>query len=511
MKYISKILFLILFSKINLSFGQDSISKSNQNNWNENIKLSGYFQFQYHYTNHTDSVRLHSMSAGSFDRFNNNKFTIRRSRFRLDYDNHSYAKAALSFDITEKGFIHKDAWLSLTETKYNAFHLNMGLFAMPFGHEIELQSMEREAPERSRIIQHLFPGIRDLGANVRFELPKEHKLSFLRLDGGIYHGTRGNIESDNSKDFNGRIQINNPLKNDFINFSLGYSHYRGNVMHQYDIDGNVSNYHYVFRMLDTTIMVDDKPRDVSIMFQDYLPNQLDSIIRDPNSSIARATYNTLIPRNYQAISGTINLNLKTKSFTLGKTKIRAEYIWGTQVSQEPTLADPYVFTSKSPTGPVQSVTWPKFDSPQPYNPAYVGLNVKPSHSFIRDFRGGYLCIDQQIGKTGHHLYYRYDFYNPNTQIAGEDINLNIENSEGVPVGSTGLSVADVTFRTHGIGYRYEATDKLSFTLFYEKPINEITNLQPLSSTQINNGKFPHTGYLTDIKDDIFTIRIQLIF
>lgn len=490
------------------SYGQDTIASQN---WHDKIKFTGYFQFQYHYTNHVDSVRLHSMSAGDFERFNNNKFAIRRSRFRLEYDNHHYATAALSFDITEKGFIHKDAWLRLKEPILNAGSVALGLFAMPFGQEIELQSMDREAPERSRVIQHLFPGIRDLGANFRFELPEENKLSFLRLDAGIYHGTRGNIESDNAKDFNGRVLINNPLKNDFFNFSLGYSHYNGKVLHQYDIDGNASNYHYVFEMLDTTITIDDEPRDVSIMFQDYLPNELDSVIRDEDGGIASATFSRLIPRSYNAVSGTIDLNLKTDKFTFGKTKIRGEYIWGTQVSREPTLADPYVFSSESPTGPVQSVTWPKFDSPQPYNPAYVGLNVKPAHTFIRNFNGGYVYVDQQIGKTGHHLLYRYDYYNPNTRISGEDIRLNIEDNAGNPVGSTGLSVADVTFQTHGFGYRYQANENLSFTLFYEKPINEITALEPLSSNQINNGKFPHTGFLEDIKDDVFTLRIQYIF
>lgn len=499
---------IVLLNFISVFSQTDTISK---NNFSDNIKLTGYFQFQYHYTNHVDSVRLHSMSAGDFERFNNNKFAIRRSRFRLEYDNRDYAEAALSFDITEKGFIHKDAWLRLTEPIFNTGSLSLGLFAMPFGQEIELQSMEREVPERSRVIQHLFPGIRDLGINFSLELPEVKKLSFLRLDAGIYHGTRGNIESDNAKDFNGRLLIDNPLKNDFINFSLGYSHYRGNVLHQYDIDGNASNYHYVFEMLDTTVNINGEDRSVSIMFQDYLPNQLDSVIRDEEAGHAMATFSRLIPRSYQSVSGTIDLNLKTKNFTFGKTKIRGEYIWGTQISREPTLADPYVFTSESPTGPVQSVTWPKFDSPQPYNPAYVGLNVKPAHTFIRSFNGGYLYLDQQIGNTGHHLIYRYDYYNPNTRISGEDIQLNILDDDGNPVGSTGLSVADVTFKTHGFGYRYQANENLSFTVFWESPRNEITSLEPLSANQINNGKFPHTGFLNEVKDDVFTFRIQYIF
>jgi len=505
-----KIVLLLFFILIYLaSLSQTDSLKSA--NWYDHINLEGYFQFQFHYTNHVDSVKLHSMTAGDFNRFNNNKFAIRRSRFRLHYDNHKYVESALSFDITEKGIKHKDAWLKINENWLNTASLSMGMFAMPFGQELDLQSMEREAPERSRVVQHLFPSIRDVGVNLNFQLPETNPLSFIKVDAGIYHGTRGNIESDNAKDFNGRFLIDTPLKNEFFNFSVGYSYYRGSVGHQYDIDGNASNYHYVFEMLDTVLNVNGQDREVSIMFQDYLPDALDSVIRDETNGYAMATYARLIPRNYQSMSGVIDLNLKTKKVNIGKTKIRAEYIWGKQVSKEPTLANPYVFSSESPTGPVQSVTWPKYDSPQPYNPAYVGLNVKPAHTFVRSFNGGYFYIDQQIGKTGHHLIYRYDFYDPNIHIAGEDIQLNIEDDQGNIMGSTGLSVADVAFQTHGLGYRYNANDNLSVTVFWENPINETTSLNPLSANQINNGKFPHTGFLEDIRDDVLTIRVQYIF
>jgi hypothetical protein len=501
---------IVLFLLIVASQTLYSQSDSTQNKWYDNFKLTGYFQFQYHYSDKDDSVSLHSISAGDFSRFNNNKFMVRRSRIRVEYEK-SFAASALSFDVTERGILIKDAWLKLKENKWNAIQLSTGVFALPFGHEIELQSMDRETPERSRVIQTIFPGIRDIGAAIQFRLPENNSLHFLQLDAGIFHGTHGNIESDNAKDFVTRLKIDRPLKNDFFNFSLAYSNYYGRVNHQYDIDGSISNYHYIYRTIDTTFLIDGAEQTQTIMFQDYLPNELDELIRDSVNPITPATHNTYVTRKYHAISGQIDLDLKIKKRKIGKTTIRGEYIWGDQVSQEGTLGNPYVFTSQSPTGPFMSVTWPKFDSPQPYNPAGIGMHLKPSHTFVREFMGLYVYLDQQIGNTGHHFVYKYDFYDPNTRVKGEQIRLNILDNQGLPFGSTGLSPADIAYTTHGFGYRYVFNENLSIMAYYEKPINEITQLEPLSSTQINLGKFPSPGFLTDIKDDVITFRIQYIF
>lgn len=497
---------LLLFVAITL-ISQDS---ENERKWYDDIKFTGYYQFQYHFTDKPDSLSLHSMTAGTFNRFNNNKFTVRRSRLRLEYDR-SFATSALSFDITERGFRIKDAWLALEEQKWNAFKLHLGVFALPFGHEIELQSLERETPERSRVIQTLFPGIRDIGASFTFRMPEKSPYHFIQLDAGIFHGTHGNLESDDRKDYTGRLKLHSPFKKEWIDFSVAYSHYYGQVRHQYDIDGSISNYHYIFNVIDTTITINDRQENHIILFQDYFPSELNEIIRDSVNPISPATYSRYVPRKYHSVSTEIKLDFKVKEKKIGKTILRGEYVWGQQVSQEGTLGNPYVFTSESPTGPYMSVTWPKFDSPQPYNPAGIGMHIKPSHTFVRQFRGMYIYWDQQIANTKHHFVYKYDFYDPNTQVAGEQIRLVLNDENGVPYGSTGLSSADVAYTTHGFGYRYVHNERLSLMLYYERPRNEITSIEPLGSAQINLGKFPSTGFLEDVKDDVFTLRIQYIF
>jgi hypothetical protein len=81
-------------------------------------------------------------------------------------------------------------------------------------------------------------------------------------------------------------------------------------------------------------------------------------------------------------------------------------------------------------------------------------------------------IDQEIGKSGHHIGYRMDYYDPNTDVKGEEIGIVLKDSDGNFLGSSGLSVADVAFTTHLFTYRYVVNESLSFMLTYELPINE---------------------------------------
>jgi hypothetical protein len=401
----------------------------------------------------------------------------------------------------------KDSWLAIKDPKWKAFTLTTGVFTRRFGEELELSSQDREVPERTMVVQHLFPAIRDLGMNLEFRLPKKHKLHFLKLDAGVFHGTGANLEADNSKDFTGRIVIDKPLKSDKINFKLGASIYRGFVNHRYDIDGSAANYRFVWRTIDTVLNIGGVEQQFTIMNQDYSSPALATILADP--TIARATYNKNVQRNYYAAHGEFTSQGIGK--ILGKTLVRGEYIFGQQVSLEGTLGNPYVFSSVSPSGPFSGVTWPKFDSPQPYNPATVALQLKPSHTFIRQFSGWYLYIDQQIGKTGHHIGYRVDYFDPNTDVKGEQISLNVFDEQGNMVGSSGLSVADVAFTTHLFTYRYVVNENLSFMVSFERPVNEKTKLDPLDSTQIGLGKYPHSGYLTNVRDDMVMVRMQYKF
>lgn len=478
---------------------------SQEAKWSDNFSIHGYFQMQVAATDKMDSVSLHTETAGSFDRFVNNKFMLRRSRTQLRYCD-SLFESNVSFDVNERGFQMKDAWFRLKDPWIHGFQFTAGIFTRPFGEELELSSQDREFAERSRVIQTIFPGIRDLGFNIRFQLPKENKAHFLKLDAGIYHGTGGNLESDKFKDFSGRIVIENPFKIKLVDYHFGYSFYFGNLNHLYDIDGSAANYRFIWNTQDTTLIINGSSQTFTIMSPDIAFSELQNVLNDPTNPITIATYRKQVNRIYHAFHGQVKI--KT---SFGKLTIRGEYIFGNQVSWEGTLGNPYVFSSASPTGPFTGVTWPKFDSPQPYNAAVVGPYLKPTHTFVRKFNGGYLYIDQQIGKSKHSLTYRFDFYDPNRNVKGKKIAMSLKDNAGQDLGVSGLSVADVQTMHHGIAYHYAATDRLVFSLYLDIPINETTSIEPLGSTQIGLGKYPHPGFLTNIKDNVALIRIQYTY
>ncbi len=61
---------------------------------------------------------------------------------------------AIQFDGTERGVNIRDLWGRVFENKWQLVHFyHGGMFARPFGYELNLSSSDREAPERGRMIR----------------------------------------------------------------------------------------------------------------------------------------------------------------------------------------------------------------------------------------------------------------------------------------------------------------------------------------------------------------------
>lgn len=78
---------------------------------------------------------------------------------------------------------------------------------------------------------------------------------------------------------------------------------------------------------------------------------------------------------------------------------------------------------------------------------------------------------------------KYDWYDPNKQVRGRQI-------DGT------FSWADIRYDTIGFGYLCYLTDNLKTILWYDIPINEATQLP---------------GYTQDAPDNLLTIRTQYRF
>ena len=106
--------------------------------------------------------------------------------------------------------------------------------------------------------------------------------------------------------------------------------------------------------------------------------------------------------------------------------------------------------------------------------------------YIRNFNGAYFYFIQSLFSVKHQLVLKYDWYDPNTKVSGNEI--------GAP--GSNLSVANIRYNTLGIGYVYYMTENVKLVVYYARVMNEPTRL---------------SGYTSDVSDDVMTCRLQFRF
>lgn len=193
----------------------------------ENLQFSGYMQPQFQVA---DTEGARSYSGGDFPPFSKSRFMLRRARVKLDYlltTSDRYPRALFTFqvDATERGVNVRDMFMRLYETKGHNFSFTAGLFARPFGFEVNLSSAYRESPERGRMSQTLMPTERDVGVMLTYEpLSRQSKNRFVRLDAGLFNGQglSGITDFDSHKDFISRLTIK-PVAMNKVRISGGLS------------------------------------------------------------------------------------------------------------------------------------------------------------------------------------------------------------------------------------------------------------------------------------------------
>ena len=161
--------------------------------------------------------------------------------------------------------------------------------------------------------------------------------------------------------------------------------------------------------------------------------------------------NKIAPRKYYGADA--QLKIKNK---VGFTELRAEFITGKQTA-----------SSASSETPGTSFTG---------NEGY----------YIRKFNGAYFYFLQNLGNIRHQIGVKYDWYDANTDVKGDEI--------GKP--GTTINAANIKYSTLGFGYIYYITPNIKLVLWYDKITNEKTQL---------------AGYTSDVKDNIFTCRLQFRF
>jgi hypothetical protein len=387
----------------------------------DRIYFTGYMQPQFQVA---QEKGVDSWNGGDFAPKSNSRFMLRRGRVRLDYVHMSNDEDisfyfAFQFDGTERGVVIRDFWGRIFENRWRVFNLTTGMFARPFGYEVNLSSGDRESPERGRMSQILMRNERDLGAMVSFEpRRKDHPLRNLKIDAGFFNGQGLTApgEYDSYKDFITRAAWRPyPLTSAFF-ISGGLSYLNGglfqNTKYTYEIASDMNGKHF--------------------------------LVDSSDDNLGRKA-----PRHYYGA----DMQLKWKHSKEGATELRLEYWRGTQTASAGTSETPVALLN------------------EPY--------------YVRKFDGAFIYLLQNFDKH-HQIGIKYDWYDPNTEVKGEEIGKSGSN----------LSATDIKYSTITVGYNYIINQNVRLMLWYDFIKNESTSL---------------TDYTSDIKDNIFTARLQFKF
>lgn len=198
-----------------------------------NLNVTGYIQPQYQVA---QAKGIASYAGGNFQEYSDNRFMLRRARVRFDYrmpgKAGSFPAALFAFQIeaTERDVNVRDVFVRIFEPRKNNFSLTAGLFARPFGYEVNLSSSFRETPERGRMSQILMPSERDLGAMISYESQKaDRHHPLIKFDVGYFNGQgkSGPAEFDSYKDLISRLSLKPLPLSRYLTLSGGLSLLRG--------------------------------------------------------------------------------------------------------------------------------------------------------------------------------------------------------------------------------------------------------------------------------------------
>lgn len=298
----------------------------------------------------------------------------------------------------------------------------LGVFDRPFGYEISYSSSLRESPERSRVFLSLFPGERDLGAMAILR-GKSGWLSEFTLNAGVFNGNGVGAETDSHKDFIGRLAWLKKTSNAQVGAAVSY--YNGGVINP--------------------VLKDDAGNVVPSQVYDFEKGQ-----GFVGREVAAGKSNR---REYYGVGAQY-----LQHWGAGTTNIRAEYLWGQQPGTQKNNNDP--------------------------SGSSFGAGSLPI--YMRNSMGGYAILVQDIGRSKHSVVLKYDYYDPNTAVSGDQIGQ-----------LRGTGAADIAYHTFGVGYLFRWNEHIRLMAYYD---------------MVNNEKSANLrGYDARIKQNVFTARVQVKF
>lgn len=177
------------------------------------FKFSGYIQARWETAeNRSDTVKV-SGNPPTITPANDQRFYIRRGRFKLTYDAAPLSQGAIQFDGASSGASINvrllEAYVTLLDpwTPLHQHAFTIGQILIPFGYEIERSSAVRELPEFSRAENVLFNAEYDRGMKLVSQwTPRLETVFAVMNGGGISDANYPTLDPSSSKDLLARVR-----------------------------------------------------------------------------------------------------------------------------------------------------------------------------------------------------------------------------------------------------------------------------------------------------------------
>jgi len=132
-------------------------------------------------------------------------------------------------------------------------------------------------------------------------------------------------------------------------------------------------------------------------------------------------------------------------------------------------------------------------------------------NFQNKFAGYYLYLIKNLGKKNQFAF-RYDYYDPNTDITGKDVSINGYAATATTAKKTS-GKSDLATTTLGFALHHYFDDNLRITLAYEIVQNEkVGTIGKVVDNYTNpDGTTGSLDYSSNVNQNVFTLRIQAKF
>ncbi len=388
-------------------------------------------------------------SSPLLDAGSNNYFSIRRARVKFTYEATDGIKFVLQPDFAPGALSIKDAYAVLNDRWTKSFSLWMGKFNRP-NYEVEYSSSQREVVERSLVIRTLYPGERAIGAKLEYN----PTTLPLHVQLAMFNGADGLTINDRAG-----ANINPNENKDFDNFKdvMARATYNISLGSFGGLDLGAHGYWGQMKAYNTTTLKSDYTTTEAIKFGD--------------------------PIKRHWIGGEFQLFADV----LGGMSLKGEYIAGmngtTGFSGVPAGTDPVK------------------------NPAIPGVA-----NYQNNFAGYYLYFIKNLGKKNQFAF-RYDYYDPNTDITGADVAIKKYSPTDPMLKSKTSGQSDLATTTFDFALHHYFDDNLRITLDYAVVQNEKVGTPGKVVNNVNDahGNPVVVDWSNAINQNVLTLRIQAKF